>query len=365
MVRIDTRSSSPKYAQLRDQLVEAITTGGYAPGEKLPPEDVLASQAGVSRNTVRQAITELVQDGLVERRHGSGTFVLKRLKRSGASQHQSRNVGVLVRDISSPTDVYPDIIRGIEDVCLENDYHLVIGNTDNQIDKMSRYINRFISSHVWGAIISPLAGSPPSLQMYQRLAESGVPLVLINRPVPGLDVPAVVSDNVSGGYLAGEHLVKQGHRKIAAVFPPPYSTTKAREEGFRKALQDAGVEIRNDWIQYACTDDPEPEKTMVESLFADSEKPTAIFAFHDELAAAVFHQLAARGLRVPDDVAMVGYNDCLLAMTLPVPLTSVAYPKYEIGSNAARLLLGGARTAADTIVLPPHLVVRASSNNRL
>ncbi|HNT35779.1 MAG TPA: substrate-binding domain-containing protein, partial [bacterium] len=179
--------------------------------------------------------------------------------------------------------------------------------------------------------------------------------------VPGLDAPAVVSDDVSGGYLAAEHLVKQGHHRIAAVFPPPYSTARAREDGFRKALEDNGVEVRNEWIQYACTDDPEPEKTMVEALFSQAERPTAIFAFHDELAAAVFNHLKTRGLRVPEDVALVGYNDCVIAMTLPVPLTSVAYPKYEIGANAARLLLRGARTASETIVLPPRLVVRASS----
>jgi len=361
-IRLDPASSAPKYAQLRDRLAEAIGSGRLSPGAKLPPEGVMAVELGISRNTVRQAIAELIQQGLVVRRHGSGTFVCDGGgSREKAPHVPSRTVGVLVRDIRSVSDVYPEIIRGIEDVCAVHDCHVLLGNTDDQVDKMSRYIARFLSSGVRGAVISPLARHPASLDMYQQLIAAGIATVLINRPVPGLDLPAVVCDDVLGGYIATKHLLDRGHTRIAAVFPPPYATVKARELGYRNALDERAVPLRDGYVQYSCLDDPDPGRTLVTALLDLPEPPTAVFAFTDELAAQVYTALAAAGVAVPGEMALVGYNDCRIAVSLPVPLTSVAYPKYEIGHRAAEILLDGAPHAGAIIVVPPELVIRAST----
>jgi len=361
-IRLDRNSSIPKYAQVRDQLAAAIGSGVLSPGAKIPPEGVLSADLAISRNTVRQAIGELIRLGLVVRRHGSGTFVCGGSTSGPRSRStQSRTVGVLVRDIRSVSDVYPEIIRGIEDVCAEHDCQLLLGNTDDQVEKMSRYVARFLSAGVRGAIISPLAGHPASPPMYQQLVSAGIATILINRTVPGLRLPAVVCDDVLGGYMATRHLLDQGHTRIAAVFPAPYATVKARERGYRKALAEADIHADDGYVQYACLDDAAPARTMVNALFGLREPPSAVFAFTDELAAQVFEALGERRLRVPEDVALVGYNDCRLAVSLPVPLTSVAYPKYEIGSRAAELLLDGADHTGQTVVVPPHLVVRSSS----
>lgn len=364
-IRIDSGSPAPKYAQLRDQLAAAIEAGKFSPGEKLPPEGTLAHDLNISRNTVRQAIAELIQDGLVVRRHGCGTFVRgaeRRHRTAGTSR--SRTVGVLVRDIRSVSDVYPEIIRGIEDVCAEYDCHVLLGNTDDQVDKMSKYIARFLTTGMRGAIISPLARHPASLEMYNRLLDAGIPTILINRSVSGLRVPSVVCDDVLGGYLATKHLLDRGYDRIAAVFPPPYATVKAREQGYRKALAEKGVEPENGFVQYACLDDPTPAKTMVDSLMNQEGPPNGIFAFTDELAAQVYEALEGKGLHIPEDVAIVGYNDCRIAVSLPVPLTSVAYPKYEIGRRAAELLLGEDPTPDEIVVIPPRLVIRGSTPPR-
>jgi GntR family transcriptional regulator of arabinose operon len=361
-IRLDSSSSSPKYAQLRDKLAAAIGSGQLSPGEKLPPEGVLAEELGISRNTVRQAIAELIQQGRVVRRHGSGTFVCEGSgSRQNSAHSQSRTVGVLVRDIRSVSDVYPEIIRGIEDVCATHDCHVLLGNTDDQVDKMSRYIARFLSAGVRGAIISPLARHPASLEMYQQLIDVGIDTILINRSIPGLDLPAVVCDDVLGGYMATKHLLDRGHSRIAAVFPPPYATVKARERGYRNALDEKGLQPEDGYVQYSCLDDPDPGRTLVTSLLALKEPPEAIFAFTDELAAQVYEALVEKGIDVPREMALVGYNDCRIAVSLPVPLTSVAYPKYEIGHRAAELLLDGNDHTGESIVVPPELVVRRST----
>lgn len=361
-IKLNRGSSAPKYAQLRDQLAEAIGSGRLSPGDKLPPEGILSEQLGISRNTVRQAIAELIQLGLVVRRHGSGTFVCGGgASRRPARTGQSRTVGVLVRDIRSVSDVYPEIIRGIEDVCAEHDCHVLLGNTDDQVEKMSRYIARFLSAGVRGAIISPLARHPASLKMYQQLIDAGIATILINRTIAGLDLPAVVCDDVLGGYLATKHLLGRGHRRIAAVFPAPYATVRARERGYRKAMAEAGIQVENGYVQFACVDDASSAQSLADALLELGEPPTAVFAFTDELAAQVYEALAERGIRVPEDVGIVGYNDCRLAVSLPVPLTSVAYPKYEIGSRAAELLLDGGDHTGEVVVVPPHLVIRGST----
>jgi len=326
---------------------------------------------------VKVAIGELLQRGWVVRKRGRGTFVSRSRNDSPNGERADyKAIGVLVRDIASVDDVYPEIIRGIQDVCTSRDYHVIVGNTDSRLEGISNGIDRFLKAGVAGVIISPAihplgwtssqmtSSSEHRHRIYHRLVEAGVPLVLVNREIPGVDVSCVMSDNELGGYMACKHLIEQGHKRIAAIFPPLYSTVRAREQGYKRALTEAGIAPTDALVQYACLDDPAPVRTMMESLFALKEPPSAIFAFTDDYAAQAFAALYERGLKVPDDVAIVGYNDCRLALSLPVALTSVAYPKYEIGQRAAQLLLQSMSdpTTKETVVLPPELVVRASSS---
>ncbi|HNT34104.1 MAG TPA: GntR family transcriptional regulator [bacterium] len=369
-------SPVPKYVQLRDQILLAIESGRLSVGDQLPTEDALVRELGISRNTVRQAMADLLQRGQVTRERGRGTFVaLQRTRHLDSESPTSRAIGVLVRDIASQDDVYPEIIRGIQDVCSQQDYHVILANTDARLDRMAEGMKSFLKAGVSGTIISPAMDQmamttsqlrqsfKESLELYNRFLDSGIPIVLINRRVPNLPVPCVLSDNELGGYLATKHLLDQGHRRIAALFPPVYSTVKARETGYRKALAEAGIAPAEGWVQFACLDDPDPVRTMVDAVTKLSSPPTAIFAFTDDYAAKIFERLMELGLRVPEDVALVGYNDCRLALSLPVPLTSVAYPKYEIGQKAAQMLLRHPRPTgeASSIVLPPTLIVRNSS----
>jgi len=368
-------SSLPKYVQLRDGFVAAIEAGEFREGDRLPTEDMLVQELGVSRTTVRRAIDELLRMGLVIRRQGSGTFVRVRSDgRTSRPGNPTDIVGVLVRDIASPDDVYPDIIRGIQDVCGRHDRHVILANTDDDWAKMNHAMTRFIQEGVSGVIISPVIQIPGittreferfqrnRIDMYRGFEAAGIPIVLVNRRVPGVEVPCVKADNFLGGYMATRHLLEEGHRQIAAVFPPPYSTVKEREQGYREALAEEGLKPADGFVQYACLDDPDPIRTTVDSLLELPEPPTALFAFTDDFAARVYEILSEKGIRVPDDMALVGYNDCRVAVSLPVALTSVAYPKYEIGERAAEILMeGGTEAGEECVVLAPRLVVRSSS----
>lgn len=357
-------------------MLEAIESGKLAIGDQLPTEDALVQELAISRNTVRQAIGNLLQRGLVSRERGRGTFVIwKKTEHSNKNSSASKAIGVLVRDIASQDDVYPEIIRGIQDVCSQHGYHVILGNTDARLDKMADGMRGFLKAGVAGAIISPAIDQmamttsqlndsfKETLALHHRFLDAGIPIVLINRRIPNLAVPCVLSDNEMGGYLATKHLLQQGHTLVAALFPPLYSTVKAREAGYRRALAEAGISTSEGMVQYACLDDPDPVKTMLDSILALPSPPTAIFGFTDDYAAKIFERLQQLGLQVPQDVALVGYNDCRLALSLPVPLTSVAYPKYEIGVNAAQLLLRSPSpvNVESSLVLPPTLIIRSSS----
>ena len=241
--------------------------------------------------------------------------------------------------------------------------YLKIGKLPSELKKDRTWRTRedpFID--VWSEVEEKLSNNPgleakalfeQSLDLYQQFKEAEIPTVLINRRVPGLDVPCVMSDNELGGYLATKHLLEQGHTRIAAGFPPVYSTFKARETGYRRALAEFGVPQVEGLVQYACLDDPEPVKTMVDILLAREDRPTAIFAFTDDYAAKVFERLQELGIRKAfraDSADFFGISDDTLF------ISEVKHKSFvevnEEGTEAAAVTSIGMVTS--TAAIMPH-----------
>lgn len=365
MSLLDPASPRPKYLQLADHLRRQIESGIWEAAYRLPPEIDLARKLEVSRGTVRQAMDLLVNQGLLQRIAGKGTFVTTPERRP-----QSQLIGIVVPFLRD--SLTTDMLRGAESVLRRTGYSLIFSHSEGDLQLEQGQLERLQREGVSGLIVFPI-GSPHEPALLTRHVRPTLPLVLIDRCLPGIVADCVVADNLGGAYRAVEHLLALGHRRIACIsLPDAPSSVVDRVRGYEQALRDAGIlplaAVALD-INAHPTHDPVPlytaaELAPIDQLLRVQEAPTALFCINDFIALGVMQHLRAQGIRVPEDMALAGFDDIPLAPYMPVPLTTVAQPKYEIGARAAQLLLdqiAGAAHAGRRITLPTNLVVRAST----
>jgi LacI family transcriptional regulator len=276
----------------------------------------------------------------------------------GLVTKESYILGLIMPDISNP--FFPALARGIEDVANENGYNVLLCNTDGSSAKETDYINVLRSRQADGVIFTTSQVNPKNAK---SLIEAGIPVVLADRGM-NIACDSVVADNMTGAYRAVRHLLDLGHRQIGIIAGPiGVATSQERVEGYKKALLESGVAVRDDLVcegnyrqhsGYECTCE----------LLELPDRPTAIFACNDLMAVGALSALEDCGLKVPDDVAVVGYDDIAMASVTRPRLTTVAQPKYEMGAVACRMLierLKNPNKPHQSIVLNPQLVIRESS----
>jgi LacI family transcriptional regulator len=322
----------------------------------------VAEQAGVSVGTVSNVVNrpDRVAEGTRERVRAAIDALGWVPNGSAATLRAGRAtlVGLIVPDIRNP--FFTEVARGAEDMAAANGEAIVICNTDWLLPDERRALDGLARQRVRGIIINPAGEDERYLEW---LTDRGIALVLLDhRRSAGL-VPSVVVDDVLGGRLAGEHLLGLGHRRIALVNgPTSIPQCEDRRLGLVAALSAAGLdpglgagrELME--VEVEAMDAPSG-LAAVDELFATSS-PTAVFCANDLLAIGVIHGLRKRGLRVPDDVAVVGYDDVELAAMTDPPLTTVHQPTYELGATAYELLRSG---EPEQRLFSPHLVQREST----
>jgi LacI family transcriptional regulator len=329
----------------------------------------VAELAGVSVGTVSNVLNKpaLVAEGTrtrVEDAIRSLGFVRNgsaRQLRAGTSQA----VGAIVLDISNP--FFTDVARGVEDRLAEDDRILILASSDEQRSKEERYLRLLEEQGVQGVLVSP---AEADLSWLDATRARGTSVVLIDRTSPTTDMCSVSVDDVKGGELAAAHLVSMGHRRMAFVNGPSKIRQCAdRRKGVRKALRAAGLSLGSSLVEVVVeTQNADGGERALEELLQLSDPVTAIACVNDLTALGVMRGLLRHGLRVPDDVAVVGYDDVEFAAVLATPLTSVRQPRYQIGRAAADLLLDETRRDGThrhrQIQFQPELIVRASSQPR-
>jgi LacI family transcriptional regulator len=274
---------------------------------------------------------------------------------------RSSSLGLIVPDVRNP--FFTDIARGVEDRATAAGLAVLLGNSENRADRESIYLDLFEEQRVHGVLISPHDAVDERLQ---RLRARGIPAVLIDRADESGEFSSVTVDDVAGGRLAAEHVLALGRRRVAFVGGPGTLRQVAdRLDGVRRAV-DAVADAHLEVIAVDATTVPEGRRAGVGIAGrAPSDRPDAILAANDLLAVGVLHALVMHGgVRVPDDVAVVGYDDIDFAATAIVPLTSVRQPSVEIGATGVDLLLEQAADPAlapRQVVFAPELVVRAST----
>lgn len=360
---VDTDTELTLWLQLKQQLTWLIASGKIQPGEKLPPVRQLARHLGINVNTVRVAYRKLEAEGLVETRHGSGTVVLQfdsfRLAEQ-TSHVRTHTVGVLVPRLSNP--FYPTFLQGVEDIAREDHTLLFICNTDDDPLTGKAYLDLLIAKQVDGLIVAPCG-----LRLGQQLnatslnhTSSPMPIVYVDRP--GETGHAVLLDSEAAGYAATSHLIEHGHRRIGLITCYLDSPTLRQcFQGYVHALEAAGLSSPPDLIATASAFTTTAGYESAQVLLDGPTRPTAIFAAGDLLAIGAMQAIKERGLRIPDDIALVGYNDLDLATLVEPPLTTVAAPVRELGATAMQMLrrlVAGETVEKQQLTLSTKLVIR-------
>jgi LacI family transcriptional regulator, galactose operon repressor len=321
----------------------------------------VAEHAGVSVGTVSNVVNrpERVADGTRQRVQEAIVQLGWVPNGSAATLRAGRAtlVGLIVPDIRNP--FFTEVARGAEDMAAASGEAIVVCNTDWLLDSEQRALAGLARQRVRGVIINPAGEDERYLQW---LVDRNIALVLLDHRRSAGRVPSVVVDDVLGGRLAGEHLLELGHRRIALVNGrTSIPQCEDRRLGLVSALSEAGLDPERDLVELEVEAMDAPSgMDAVERVFA-SASPTAIFCANDLLAIGVVHALRTKGVRVPDDVSVVGYDDVELAAMTDPPLTTVHQPTYELGATAYELL---GRGAPERRSFSPHLVERLSTASR-
>ncbi len=267
-------------------------------------------------------------------------------------------IGLIISDIENP--FFVSVVRGVEDMAYEHGISVVLCNSDENPTKQQMYIGVMKAEDVAGLIITPNAETDDSIG---SLVNSKMAVVFMDRRVQGVDVDSVTVDSASGTRDAVQHLIKLGHRRIGMVSGTSLiSTGRERYEAFLSALNEAGIRSEPELIR--------PGRFSLQSgyqltleLLALPKSPTAIFAANNMLALGTLQALHERGVRVPEEIAVVGFDDLPWASALWPPLTTVAQPTYQLGHEAARLLLrriASPDAPLESVILKTELMIRRS-----
>lgn len=326
----------------------------------------VAALAGVSVGTVSNVLNrpEKVSPVTVERVQ-KAVAELGFVRNEAARQlraGQSHSIGLIVLDVRNP--FFTDVARGAEDRAAEGALSVLLGNSDEKPEREAAYIDLFQEQRVHGVLISPLS---EDLIRLRALRERGIAVVLVDRQDGAQEFSSVSVDDVAGGYLAVRHLLDLGRRRIAFVGGPQSLRQVAdRLRGAQNAVDEvygASLEVIDSEGLTVLHGRSVGEALRDRAAFA---RPEAVFAVNDLLAVGILQALTMLGeVRVPQDVALIGYDDIDFAAATVVPLSSIRQPSMLIGSTAVDLLLreaaGGAEFVREQIVFQPELVVRAST----
>ncbi len=355
-------------------LVKQHILSNFSPGDQLPGENELIKHLRTSRYAVLKGMTELSAEGVLERRQGKGTFMIR--AKSNKDFKNSQIIAFVADEFES--NMIVEIARGIEEYLRSSKFSMLLLNSSYDAEQECRNLNQVVE-HQYAGVIAMLGPHSKALECAAELPRKGIPLVQIDRHYSAITSPWVETDHKEGAYQAVHHLIELGHRKIGHItFNEPQNrsitSVEQRFAGYRRALTEAGIEFRQDYVQYARTFavssniyDEAMELAAYEpahKLISMPDRPTALFLMNDCFAPGVLRAILNHGLRVPDDISLIGFDDGPIAKYLQVPLTTLAQPFREIGRKAAEIIektLDGNPAAEWKIKLPGKLIIRNST----
>lgn len=324
----------------------------------------VARKAGVSTSTVSHVINNnrFVSEGVrekVERVIRELNYAPSALARS-LKINQTHTIGMLLTASSNP--FYAEVVRGVEDSCYERGYSLILCNTAGDEQRMNRSLETLLQKRVDGLLIMCTESHLPSADILNRYPS--IPTVMMDwAPFEGRG--DIIQDNaLLGGELATQHLIDSGYTQIACIAGPLDKTpARMRLEGYQNAMAKNGLDILPGYIVKGDFEFQGGYNAMIELLTLETP-PQAVFTSNDAMAVGVYHALYQAGLQIPQDMAVMGYDDIELARYLSPPLSTIHQPKNELGELAIDTLIHRLRdpdVSQQTLVLTPELIVRGSA----
>ncbi|HEY0456180.1 MAG TPA: LacI family DNA-binding transcriptional regulator [Verrucomicrobiae bacterium] len=279
----------------------------------------------------------------------------------GLRTRTSKLFGLIIPSSTNP--IFARIVMAIEDRAYELGYDVLLAHSLNLPEREDQIVRRFLSRRVDGLFLTPVYRLDPSVPLYEELLRRGTKTVLLGHRAPFCEkFSNVETDDVSGSYAATKHLIDLGHRRIAFFSGPPAApSSQERLEGYRRALREAQIELDDKLIFAAGSTTEEGEHAALQML-QESPKATAIQAANDLVAIGAATVLLNQGIRIPEDMSIVGFGNVLISEHFRVPLTTVRQPKLRLGMAAMETMLRLMRgEKPEPKRLPAELVARKSS----
>lgn len=348
----------PRYARIRDAIIEKIESGVFEPGQQIPTLREICETYGVSSITARRALLDLVNDGLVELRGGVGAFV--------TGKRRAARLAVVIIGYSEASwradgASFGQLVGGIASAAWEEEAILsVVPINDPSLAQSS--IERLLEDEALDGVLFRIAGEV-DWSILEIPRSHQVEAVIIKRLAPDGRTPSVVPDSTRAGRIAVQRLVREGHRRIALVATTVSPDTyREHREGFEKAMREAGLSVAQELMPTVARGTREEGAAIAQDLFSMAQRPTAIVTNSDFLAAGVYEAAAIAGLSIPKDISIVSFDDLEFAAHLNPPLTTVRLSYYDLGYASAVTLFRALRKEAVSVVdvVPVALIDRGS-----
>ena len=332
---------SKKYEQLagilRSELQQQIRQGN----NRLATEAVLSERYHMSRQTVRHALRLLEEEGLIVRRQGSGSYI-----RSAGGDTGIRQIAVVTTFLDDY--IFPSILHDVQSVLSQEGYSTLVFATENQVSREREILSRLLQMQISAVLMEGVktALPTPNGDLYQLLRANSIPVLFLHGAYSNLSgFPCLQDDNYTGGYLLTRYLLTHGHTRIAGIFKSDDIQGPQRYHGMVSALRDSGAAIRDDAIFWYDTLDravlvgsghSELLEHFIRHRIGDS---TAVVCYNDEIAFQLIKQLLAAGKAVPNEIAVVSFDNSFYSQIGPVPITSLGHKASRTGKAAAEMLL--------------------------
>ena len=353
---------APKYQSIANALRLEIENGLYSGKQLLPTEQLLCQRFQISRQTVRRALSLLEEEGLITRRQGSGSHLRERTEPEALLNCTIAVVTTYISDY-----IFPGILQGMETVLPANSSAPLLFATQNQISTERKILQTLLTMKELDGVLvegSKTALPNPNLDLYQKLTDRGVRLVFINGTYPELSsTPSVLADNYGGGKLLVEYLYQKGHQNIAGIFKNDDMQGTLRYAGYAESLCRLGLPLEDSQIYWYNT---ESRKFFLSDAFLDPILDgftgcSAIVCYNDEVAIRVVSQLKKRGIRIPEEMAVVSFDNSQYSELAPVRITSLSHGPHNLGELSAKLMLRLLRgETCQSEVVPWQLVEKES-----
>jgi len=353
------KTYQPAYLNLKEKLKSAIKSGELKPGERIASNKELSKKFNISQVTVRQALLALDREGYVNIVPRVGSYVADRGKQI-SPQEKSNIIALLVPTIQNP--FFAEIAQEIEALLLMQGYSLILCNTEGSTKRSYSYLN-ILKEKVDGFIIAPDSSSEDRTP-YRELQKLNIPFVLFDKIINGIQADAVLVNNYKGACLAVDHLIELGHRNITCIAGlSSEENISERIRGYRETLQEHG--LKEDIISIEELPGRIQGYKAAEQFLKRASRATAIFATNDILCVGIIEAVRTRGLKIPEDIAIVGFDDISIDQLLEIPLTTISQSEPLIAKHVVELLLSKISNQRESqiqqILLEPKLIVREST----